>query len=353
MDAFARTDEEIAQTIIDRIIQHEEKSTPDGYYYFDQRFDEERFKRKLLQITKPKKRRAKYQQQPTNQWDTNDASSSEDEDDVEYFEQWERKRKRRPSYQMVPATALSPELLQKPHFSLHIVPTNTTEFTDIELAAGNDEYASGCRLVGMLQIQNHILFQRFQQRLQGQEPYLRIGFHGSKYNEFLPLILNEGFDPKKSERAEYGYGSYFGRNVRHSVEAYSGMINTPIYRSASDLKRDQYKIVILALCNVGKPLYTTARGHRRRLPDDEHGAFVDSAQDPSIFCIQDAARIYPAYVLVYKSLRNSTDQQQTDAMSIAAEDGHAWSLENPELPLNVFQHAWSSAAAALCDTTWS
>jgi hypothetical protein len=193
-----------------------------SYYYHDTNFE---YNRSISPQSSRKRRNS-----AAEEWETDVSPSEEDDSDDDQPRQDHaagsviRRRKQR-KYSLFVSTPEEPLTYasEQPHFSLHVLPTASLEYAHLSHLADNDESETRCTLVGILQVRNASLFKRFEDKVYDSHSTsadLIIGFHSTRYNDLLPVLLNEGLDPRKSQPGEYGYGSYFGSTVNPSLKDY-------------------------------------------------------------------------------------------------------------------------------------
>ena len=248
---------------------------------------------------------------------------------------------------------VNPRARPNPHdgyLSLHIVHRLSAEFNEVMAMAQTNSNYDGT-IASIIRVQNYPLMDTFTKfytsntaAMMDTTDNLGVGFHSAGCFEYIENILLNGLNPAISSSGKLGRGSYLASNAAYSLETYGNIFQTPLYMDTRGQPCiDEYKIVVFCCLNKGHTKINTEGLLHATLPPG-CGAFVEKLNNPTVYCIQEFQRAYPAYMMVYKLPRNQEKMQIN--IEVAEECDRAqvdmsgvWTWPSDTVGLRVFTNA--------------
>ena len=186
-------------------------------------------------------------------------------------------------------------------FSLHQVEVGSAEWNTIEsLLRIPDPPFVADRLRAIQRVQNdalHATWLDYIERTPPRDPEveLRIGYHGASGTHRWADIFSQGFRPNLCRNSRNGVGTYFAGCASESL--YKGYEDTYIY---DEDPTTRYRFVSLNACYAGRTKHSPSL--QDAIPAG-YGSYGTEDSEPycipTAFCVQDYARVYPAYALTF------------------------------------------------------
>jgi len=186
-------------------------------------------------------------------------------------------------------------------FSLHQVEVGSGEWNTVAELLKFSHNSVAARLCAIQRVQNpelHAIWLGYMKDNPPEDPKIefRIGYHGATCTSRWSSILSQGVQPALCRHGKCGVGTFFAGDAAESLNpGYA-----PSYTCRSDPETKKYCFIGLFACYAGKTKISLSAGGPIPKGYGSHGS-QDSGPDciPTAFCVQDYARVYPAYMLTF------------------------------------------------------
>ena len=236
------------------------------------------------------------------------------------------------------------------YLSLHIVHRHSAEFNEVMAMAQTDSNYGGT-IASIIRVQNYPLMDTFIKfarttttAMMDTTNNFGVGFHSAGCFEYVENILLNGLNPAVSSWGKLGRGSYLASNAAYSLEKYGNTFQTPLYMDTRGQQCiDEYKIIVFCCLNKGHTKINEEGLLHATLPPG-CGAFVEQLKNPTIYCIQEFERAYPAYIMVYKLPRDQDEMQinielAKECHGAQVDMSGVWTWPSDTVGLRVFANA--------------
>eukprot|EP00485_Elphidium_margaritaceum_P015625 CAMPEP_0202731254 /NCGR_PEP_ID=MMETSP1385-20130828/187054_1 /ASSEMBLY_ACC=CAM_ASM_000861 /TAXON_ID=933848 /ORGANISM="Elphidium margaritaceum" /LENGTH=1201 /DNA_ID=CAMNT_0049397547 /DNA_START=241 /DNA_END=3846 /DNA_ORIENTATION=- len=157
------------------------------------------------------------------------------------------------------------------------------------------------RVIKVESVENQMLFDQYsnirsiiQKRVGKDNLNERDLFHGTKDENVMSTVQQEGFRKEFNQTAAYGKGTYFARDASYSV-SFSACNDSGVY------KMFQCK-VICGQSHIGNRNFEL-KSWPKKADGFIYDSLVNNVANPSIYVIHDDARVYPMFVIHFMSVK--------------------------------------------------